>query len=51
VLALPPATAAVKLSDRCLAQFFVGEWHTLKGQSAAAAAALSTAVDMFQGFC
>jgi tetratricopeptide (TPR) repeat protein len=38
--------AAVRQSDRCLVQFYVGEWHTLKGNSGEAMTALSTAVEM-----
>jgi len=38
--------AAVRRSDRCLVQFYVGEWHTLKGNSGKAMTALSTAVEI-----
>jgi hypothetical protein len=38
--------AAVKRSDRCLAQFYVGEWHTLKGNSRDATAALGAAAEI-----
>jgi len=43
----PAATidAAAKSDDRCEAQFYVGEWHLLKGNKTEAAAALRIAVD------
>jgi tetratricopeptide (TPR) repeat protein len=42
----PDALAApAKPGDRCEAEFYVGEWHLLKGDTAAARAALKRAAD------
>ena len=38
--------AAVKVSDRCLTQFHVGEWHALRSQSTEATTALSMVVEI-----
>jgi tetratricopeptide (TPR) repeat protein len=38
-------SVASKPDERCEAQFYIGEWHLLRGDRAAAAAALQTAVD------
>jgi lipoprotein NlpI len=43
----PEATlaAATKPNDRCEAQFYIGEWHLLRGDHPKAIAALNAAVD------
>jgi len=41
--------ATGKAGDRCEAQFYVGEWHLLKGDRAAAGAALKLAADTCPG--
>ncbi|MEQ1577400.1 MAG: tetratricopeptide repeat protein, partial [Hyphomicrobium sp.] len=43
----PAATldAAVKPDDRCKAQFYIGQWHVLKGNVADAQTALTVAVE------
>ncbi len=43
----PEATldAAGKLDEKCEAQFYIGQWHILQGDRAAAAAPLKAAVD------
>jgi tetratricopeptide (TPR) repeat protein len=38
-------SAASNADERCEAQFYVGEWHLLRGNTTAAAAALQTAAD------
>jgi lipoprotein NlpI len=38
--------AAIKTTDRCLAHFYVGEWHLLRKEFADATADLKAAVEL-----
>jgi lipoprotein NlpI len=41
----PEATFAAASDDRCEAQFYIGEWHLLRGNRPAAMVALKAAVE------